>query len=342
MRAALGQAKVPRSWFVGGWFLRGWRYDRGFPHMSFLRLTLLLALCIVFLLPLASSLQGEAPSSPSEISEQCVMCHEDKAANLQGTPHVLPGKDRTSGSRVKVFCQDCHINPDKHLQDPSVETASKAGDMPAEQMLAVCSVCHSSRHVTELAEGNPHLTGGMTCASCHKVHRPNEPKLLKKPSVELCLECHRSVSESFTLPSHHPVKEGTFKCVDCHRVLSAFDSPFSVEGTRPICLDCHTEYDGPFPYEHGAMNDYVMEEHGCSTCHEAHGSANGRLLKEPDGRLCLRCHAVPRHFTAHGGIWAERNCEECHSDVHGSYSSQKLFNENMFGRPCFRAGCHSY
>jgi DmsE family decaheme c-type cytochrome len=270
------------------------------------------------------------------------MCHEDKAANLQGTPHALPSKDRIAGPGTKVFCQDCHVNPEKHIEDPSVETASRPADMSANQLLTVCSACHSSEHLRKLAEGNPHLANGMTCVSCHRLHRPNEPGLLKKRSVELCLDCHRSVSESFDLPSHHPVKEGGLKCVDCHRVLSAFDMPFSLEASRPICLNCHTEYAGPFPYEHQALNDYILEGHGCLSCHEAHGSANGRLLKEPNARLCLQCHAIPKHFTAHGGIWADKRCQECHSDVHGSYSSQNLFNDNMLGRPCFQTGCHSY
>lgn len=312
--------------------------------MSILKTTLLFALCLIFLALSAYSQQGDIPASPSDISEQCAMCHEDKAANLQGTPHALSSTNKTGKTGkvgIRVFCQDCHLRPGKHLEDPSVETASRAADMPAAEMLAACSVCHSSQHLRELGNGNPHLANGIKCVSCHKIHRPNEPGLLKKPSVELCLDCHRSVSETFNLPSHHPVKEGILKCTDCHIVLSAFDSPFSVEGARPICVKCHNEYDGPFPYEHGALNDYTLEEHGCWTCHEAHGSSNGKLLKEPDRRLCLQCHVVPKHFTAHGGVWADRRCEECHSDVHGSYSSPKLFNEDMLSRPCFRAGCHS-
>jgi hypothetical protein len=63
-------------------------------------------------------------------------------------------------------------------------------------------------------------------------------------------------------------------------------------------------------------------------------------LKQPVKQLCLQCHFVPRHRTAHGGIWAERNCLECHVDVHGSYTSEHLFADDLFGGACFGRGCH--
>lgn len=93
-----------------------WSFNRGFPHVDVLKPALFVALCLLMFVPLASSLQGDAPASPSDISDQCAMCHEDKAANLQGTPHALPGKYKAKGPGIKVFCQDCHLRPEKHLE----------------------------------------------------------------------------------------------------------------------------------------------------------------------------------------------------------------------------------
>ena len=290
---------------------------------------------------------GDSPaqeplSSAFEMSETCVLCHEDKGANLKGTAHALPSPERPAHEGVKVFCQDCHVNPEKHLEDPTAETARRTEDMSAEELLAACSACHAFPHVREMATATSHFGNGVTCVACHKIHRPTEVRLLKKTPSQSCFECHTSVSETFSMPSHHPLNEGTLKCVSCHTVMSSFDQPFSQESARAVCVSCHTEYEGPLPYEHQALNDYAFERHGCLVCHEAHGSANKRLLKEPDERLCLQCHTVPRHFTAHGGVWSRGPCQNCHSDVHGSYTNKLYFDESMQTRPCFQAGCHEF
>ncbi|MFQ6003370.1 MAG: cytochrome c3 family protein, partial [Candidatus Zixiibacteriota bacterium] len=116
---------------------------------------------------------------------------------------------------------------------------------------------------------------------------------------------------------------------------------FSLVSPNEDCYGCHSEFEGPFPFEHEAINDYNIEKEGCIFCHEAHGSPNPRLLKQPVGALCLQCHFLPKHQTAHGGIWAKRNCLECHVDVHGSYTNRYLFGDDLFGGTCFGRGCHS-
>ncbi|UCF79236.1 MAG: cytochrome c3 family protein [Candidatus Eiseniibacteriota bacterium] len=309
--------------------------------MNTLKASLVVFAVIFASISLTPSLSGDSAVSPLETAEQCAMCHEEKAAGLKGTPHVLPAPDRPEEAGVEVFCQDCHRLPEKHLEEPSVETAVRAADLTGTEALALCSTCHSSRHIMNLAEGSPHLTEQVSCVSCHTIHTPTRPFLLKDTSTELCLNCHHSLSESFSLPSHHPVKERNLQCVDCHNVLDAFDAPFSLESSKALCVNCHTEYEGPFPYEHQAVNDYVLEGHGCLSCHEAHGSVNGKLLREPGRGVCLKCHLAPKHFTAHGGIWGKVSCLECHTDVHGSYSNEKFFREGFVAEPCFQAGCHS-
>jgi DmsE family decaheme c-type cytochrome len=304
---------------------------------------LLLSLAAI-LIP-SSFAVGDDIDSELEVAEQCAACHEQRASGLEGSPHALPApEDLAAGPPLgsRQFCQDCHVDPARHLEEPGPETASRVTDMSPATVLAVCGTCHSSQHVLEFEEGNLHFESGLTCTSCHKMHFSRQSRLLKKSSVKLCLECHSSISELFHLPSHHPVKEGNLRCVDCHHVLDTFDRPFSLETSRAVCVSCHTEYEGPFPYEHEALNDYALEEHGCLSCHEAHGSVNRKLLKQPGEGLCMQCHIVPGHFTAHGGIWADRRCQECHADIHGSYSSEKLFGEDMRISPCFQTGCHSY
>ncbi len=290
----------------------------------------------------SASKAGALLASKLEMSETCILCHEDKAANLRGTAHTMPSQGKLGSPGLKVFCQDCHLNPEKHLEEPTAETARRTADMSAEELFGICAACHPSPHWKAFAQDDPHFGSEMTCASCHKVHRPNAPRLLLKQSSELCLDCHSGLAEVFSLPSHHRVRQGLLECVTCHSVLSSLDRPFARGTSRAMCVDCHTEYEGPFPYEHEAMNEYGIEGHGCLTCHESHGSVNQKLLKEPDGRLCLQCHPVPRHFTAHGGVWSRRPCQECHADVHGSYTNQKFFPEDIRSTTCFSSGCHSF
>ncbi len=309
--------------------------------MNALKASLVPLVILSTFLLLTGSSPGDSTVSPLETSEQCAMCHEEKAAGLEGTPHVLPQEEKLGEAGVEVFCQDCHRLPEAHLEEPSAETAVRAADLTGAEALALCSSCHSSRHVLTFAEGSPHLTNEVGCVSCHRIHAPKRHFLLKETPTKLCVDCHYSVSEFFNLPSHHPVKEQSLQCMDCHPVLDGFDVPFSLQSSRAMCVNCHTEYEGPFPYEHEAINDYGLEGHGCLSCHEAHGSANRKLLKQPDNGLCQQCHLVPKHFTAHGGIWTKVSCLECHSDIHGSYSNEKFLGEGFVAESCFQAGCHS-
>jgi predicted CXXCH cytochrome family protein len=72
---------------------------------------------------------------------------------------------------------------------------------------------------------------------------------------------------------------------------------------------------------------------GCGACHEAHGSANPRMLSRAEVRFqCLECHSnITRPGSANsfaGGIPPAfhdlrnpryRNCTICHVKIHGSH-----------------------
>ena len=60
----------------------------------------------------------------------------------------------------------------------------------------------------------------------------------------------------------------------------------SFGANEPGCLNCHGDKRGPFTFEHAPVRF-----EGCSTCHEAHGSANPRMLVRREVRfVCLECH----------------------------------------------------
>jgi DmsE family decaheme c-type cytochrome len=196
-----------------------------------------------------------------------------------------------------------------------------------------------------MVEKNVHLANDVSCSGCHSVHAPKHPALLKAAQNKLCLDCHTRVEGQFARPYRHPVPEGVIQCNDCHKTLDLTSRALSNNGTT-VCLSCHGEFAGPFPFEHQATLDHSTEEGGCLTCHEPHGSSLPRMVKQPYAPphypLCTQCHSVPRHFsnTMHGTTWAGVACNDCHTDVHGSYDNRLFVNSSLQAQGCFNSGCH--
>jgi predicted CXXCH cytochrome family protein len=141
------------------------------------------------------------------------------------------------------------------------------------------------------------------------------------------------------------VHDGVVECSECHRTLDESARPLSLDANE-ACTRCHGELEGPFVFEHQATVDYSTEEGGCLACHEPHGSSLPRLLKQPfeppHFQLCAQCHSVPGHNLnpMHGTEFAGVPCNDCHTDIHGSYDSRLLLSESLRGSGCFNAGCH--
>jgi DmsE family decaheme c-type cytochrome len=136
------------------------------------------------------------------------------------------------------------------------------------------------------------------------------------PSSQACLSCHSEQRAEFSLPSHHPVKEGRIECADCRDPHRPVTEKIKLE----TCTKCHLQQRGPHIYEHGAISGNGLTD-ACLSCHVPHGSPNQRMLKLTNRGLCLQCHADrATHFPG-------RNCADCHQAVHGSNTSTLLFRE---------------
>lgn len=295
-----------------------------------------------FLLFLFLLSHGTEPAPKAELTSTCIKCHEGLDTLLAKTPHrILISPEGQQVKNLPLSCGDCHSNGERHLEEPGLGNIDNPEKFGPFENLKLCTSCHVNPHTQELSEFNVHFRNRLDCSDCHTVHQPTAEHLLAKPSNDLCLGCHHEVDTKLSSISHHPVREKVIKCVDCHRVLREPGKAFSMVSPNEGCFNCHSEFEGPFPFEHEGVNDYTTEKEGCIVCHDPHGSPNPRLLKQPAGQLCLQCHFVPKHQTAHGGIWAKRNCLECHVDVHGSYTSKHLFGDDLFGGACFGRGCHS-
>jgi len=81
---------------------------------------------------------------------------------------------------------------------------------------------------------------------------------------------------------HPPFEER--RCGMCH------ESRFSVtlKGTQPqVCFGCHKDF-----LTDAKVTHLPVEEGECTACHQPHGSANPRLLKNAGADLCWNCHST--------------------------------------------------
>ena len=146
----------------------------------------------------------------------------------------------------------------------------------------------------------------------------------------VCYECHADIRGRFNLPNHHPVPESKMSCTECHDPHKG--SAHLTGGTRMLsqndgCLQCHSAQRGPHVFGHEAMRE------GCTTCHDAHGSINAKMLTVRDANLCLKCHfqQVSGGRLLIGGSDHTARVQQgtcwtagCHEAVHGSRVSSSL------------------
>jgi DmsE family decaheme c-type cytochrome len=125
----------------------------------------------------------------------CLTCHQGgKLMGWQSSTHALED----------TACASCHK---VHRQKDQVRN-------PGMQQAEVCFTCHKEQRTQfNKVSHHPVVEGKMSCSSCHNVHG-NNPKALKKPSVnEVCYTCHMEFRGPF-VHNHQPVTED---CGICHQ-----------------------------------------------------------------------------------------------------------------------------
>jgi DmsE family decaheme c-type cytochrome len=284
----------------------------------------------------------------ARISEVCLDCHDGLLDGLMGTPHQM-SSETFEGADATIACTDCHVGDERHWEDdPEEYPMTSLADVDADAVALLCATCHMNSHQQNMLEDNIHTMNDVSCADCHGVHGNTHVSLLKSSQPGLCLDCHKNVEGQFAQPFRHPVNDEIVVCTDCHMTIDLVATELSYNGINNACYECHAQFEGPFPYEHQATVDYSTEEGGCLSCHSPHGSYNPRMLKQPyespHYRLCTQCHSVPLHNnnSFHGTMWAGVPCNDCHSDIHGSYTSRNFLSETLEGQGCFNVGCHQF
>jgi DmsE family decaheme c-type cytochrome len=262
-------------------------------------------------------------------SETCQGCHEEEFRSYKATPHWQTMKDTHRGASYQG-CEACHGPGKAHAEAPSTDNIKSFAEIKGAEASRTCLTCHelSAEHAN--FDRSAHQRSNVGCTNCHSSHKPKvKDALLKEEQPKLCYTCHLEVRASFSKPFHHRVNEGLIKCSDCHTPHGGFLSRQlrSTAANDQGCFRCHAEKAGPFVFEHAPV-----KVEGCVACHTPHGSANPRLLKRAQvNTLCLECHTLttdspaPAIPTFHNQAQKYQACTMCHTQIHGSNTSEVFF-----------------
>ncbi len=242
-------------------------------------------------------------------SAACVECHDEIGNFSQKGAH----RNAMFLGKVGRGCEACHGNGSAHAESSEPADILGGGVLAGwsnEQKNKACLSCHQENvHGWSFAAH----AADLSCWDCHgeMLHF----QALEKQKQAACAVCHKDVAMRTKLQYRHPVS-----CKDCHDPHGRNERGADSAGP---CLRCHSEYQGPYVYEHGALDN------GCQVCHEPHGSPTRKLLKMTGNGLCLQCH-TQSNFPAIGKkvhsaqLSGGAFCYDCHTGVHGSNTDPNL------------------
>lgn len=264
-------------------------------------------------------------------SETCATCHEEVSTKFSSNPHARLALEHGGQG---ASCESCHGPGKAHVDGGGDVTKIKQFDkLSGKQVDESCLTCHAGKHAN--FELSKHAEAGVTCLSCHSVHKSTtKADLLKVEQPLLCFSCHANVRPAFSQAFHHKVNEGLMSCSDCHDPHGTFQDHQlkTTADQNDICTKCHADTAGPFAYEHPPV-----KTEGCVACHSPHGSPNPRMLKVSNvNTLCLQCHSsvnlakFPNASSEQGGpvhnlATQYVSCTTCHTQIHGSNTAFNFF-----------------
>jgi DmsE family decaheme c-type cytochrome len=184
-------------------------------------------------------------------------------------------------------------------------------------------------------KGDPHTPFAQEgCETCHGPSADHAAMKAKTPAIvfngpnkspvevrnQQCLTCHQAGLRMNWQGSQ--MQRAGLACNDCHTIMTAKD-PILVKATQPQkCFTCHAEQRADsFKFSHHPIREGLVV---CSDCHNPHGSAGPKLLKEfTVNETCYNCHADKRGPLLWEHEPVRENCLNCHTP-HGSTQARLL------------------
>jgi predicted CXXCH cytochrome family protein len=306
---------------------------------------------------------------------QCTECHD---------PHQSPNRYqlRNSGSELCFQCHDQAMVADTFVHGPAaVGSCSTCHDIHQSEfpkmLIAegneLCFGCHTEKADALRQKKFTHDPVREACVNCHDPHSgPGRYQLSADGRSELCFGCHADKPEEIASAA---VKHGGLdtekQCLACH---DPHVSDYPKQLTRQpmaLCLSCHDrEYEKDAGtvanmkvlLANNAMHHGPVDQQDCSSCHNAHGSENFRMLREffpplfyagysaNNYRLCFMCHEQTLadeettttltgfrngeqnlHFVHVNKLTRGRTCRACH-DVHATNNPRHIRDAVPYAR----------
>ena len=117
--------------------------------------------------------------------------------------------------------------------------------------------------------------------------------------------------------SHAPFEAG--ECQLCHERADPKDPGAVPKKGKDLCLGCHEEFNATLAQPHV----HPPVKRGCVSCHNAHNSAQRKLLADAPGTLCAKCHedvvkVATDALVPHRAVTTGAQCLACHTPHAGA------------------------
>ncbi len=180
-------------------------------------------------------------------------------------------------------CEGCHV--------------IESGKLKARNQKEACYACHDNFEKEEEGKKKylhtPVKAG--ECTGCHDPHFSIRPKLQKLEKG--CFECHDPFPTEGTV--HYPVANK--ECTPCHSSHAGPGPNQVVLVGNALCLKCHKNTHST--HQSAKILKPAMtqippdvprdkENISCVACHLPHQSAERRLFRKSQGKLCRTCHLM--------------------------------------------------
>jgi DmsE family decaheme c-type cytochrome len=240
-------------------------------------------------------------------------------------PEALPAAYAAKGAAT---CMKCH--DESPVIDVLNTPHATKGDSRTPFASHDCETCHgaSPEHV---ASAGKLKAGDKPIPAAIRFSGPGATPIKERNAV--CLGCHENAKFTNWAGSTH--EANNVACDSCH-TIHVKKEPLLAKATQPEkCFTCHTQQRSEsFQQSHHPIREGKVT---CSDCHNVHGSAGPKLVKEfTVNETCYNCHADKRGPLLWEHQPVREDCTLCHSP-HGS-SNARLLNERL---PYLCTGCHS-
>jgi DmsE family decaheme c-type cytochrome len=238
-----------------------------------------------------------------------------------------PAPEKAYAAKGEQTCLKCHDEaPATNILDT---VHAVKGDERTPFAEHGCEGCHgaSPEHIA-------------SAAKVHGDEKPLPPTVVfkgpnKSPASErnkACMSCHENGLRTNWAGSQH--ESSTMACTDCHTAHIKKD-PVLVKATQPEkCFSCHAQQrQQSFQVSHHPIREGKVV---CSDCHNPHGSAGDKMLKELTiNDTCYTCHAEKRGPFLWEHQPVREDCTNCHTP-HGS-NETRLLKQHL---PFLCTNCH--